>query len=76
MIAIEQNLKVDKLNLAEIGPKFEHHSVFPARTNTGQILSYYGDVFFTGNESNTFLYKVLYLKLLFISFVELVLVKL
>ncbi|XP_006480734.2 diaminopimelate epimerase, chloroplastic [Citrus sinensis] len=29
-----QNLKVDKLNLAEIGPKFEHHSVFPARTNT------------------------------------------
>ncbi|KAJ0028745.1 hypothetical protein Pint_35493 [Pistacia integerrima] len=29
-----QNLKVDELNLAEIGPKFEHHSLFPARTNT------------------------------------------
>ncbi|EXB67890.1 Diaminopimelate epimerase [Morus notabilis] len=29
-----QNLQVDELNLAEIGPKFEHHEVFPARTNT------------------------------------------
>ncbi|XP_010529863.1 PREDICTED: diaminopimelate epimerase, chloroplastic [Tarenaya hassleriana] len=29
-----QNLKVDELNLLEIGPKFEHHEVFPARTNT------------------------------------------
>ncbi|KAK3407049.1 hypothetical protein EUGRSUZ_K03171 [Eucalyptus grandis] len=26
--------QVDKLNLAEIGPKFEHHEMFPARTNT------------------------------------------
>lgn len=32
-----QNLLVDELKLAEIGPKFEHHEVFPARTNTGQI---------------------------------------
>lgn len=30
----EQDLQVDELNLAEIGPKFEHHNVFPARTNT------------------------------------------
>ncbi|KAJ6778086.1 DIAMINOPIMELATE EPIMERASE CHLOROPLASTIC [Salix koriyanagi] len=30
-----QDLQVDALNLAEIGPKFEHHEVFPARTNTG-----------------------------------------
>ncbi|KAK4783698.1 hypothetical protein SAY86_008072 [Trapa natans] len=29
-----QNLMIDKLNLAEIGPKFEHHEMFPARTNT------------------------------------------
>ncbi|KAK6146947.1 hypothetical protein DH2020_017859 [Rehmannia glutinosa] len=28
------DLQVDELNLAEIGPKFEHHMVFPARTNT------------------------------------------
>ncbi|KAL8129766.1 hypothetical protein V2J09_018921 [Rumex salicifolius] len=30
----EEDLQVDQLNLAEIGPKFENHSVFPARTNT------------------------------------------
>ncbi|KAL8210515.1 hypothetical protein R6Q57_004952 [Mikania cordata] len=30
----DQNLVVDELNLAEIGPKFEHHKLFPARTNT------------------------------------------
>ncbi|KAK9922012.1 hypothetical protein M0R45_030496 [Rubus argutus] len=30
----DQNLQVDELDLAEIGPKFEHHEVFPARTNT------------------------------------------
>ncbi|XP_068330159.1 diaminopimelate epimerase, chloroplastic-like isoform X2 [Pyrus communis] len=29
-----KNLKVDELKLAEIGPKFENHEVFPARTNT------------------------------------------
>ncbi|KAK6942917.1 Diaminopimelate epimerase, DapF [Dillenia turbinata] len=29
-----QDQVVDELNLAEIGPKFEHHSMFPARTNT------------------------------------------
>ncbi|XP_071706587.1 diaminopimelate epimerase, chloroplastic-like isoform X2 [Rutidosis leptorrhynchoides] len=29
-----ENLVVDELNLADIGPKFEHHAVFPARTNT------------------------------------------
>ncbi|KAE8099458.1 hypothetical protein FH972_017439 [Carpinus fangiana] len=29
-----QNLQVDELKLAEIGPKFEHHEMFPARTNT------------------------------------------
>ncbi|XP_042476266.1 diaminopimelate epimerase, chloroplastic [Macadamia integrifolia] len=36
-----QNLQVDALNLVEIGPKFEHHEVFPARTNTEfvQVLS-------------------------------------
>lgn len=32
---VNQNLKVDDLNLPEIGPKFEHHEMFPARTNTG-----------------------------------------
>ncbi|KAL5740667.1 hypothetical protein ACOSP7_029549 [Xanthoceras sorbifolium] len=30
----DQKLQVDALNLTEIGPKFEHHSMFPARTNT------------------------------------------
>ncbi|KAG7027308.1 Diaminopimelate epimerase, chloroplastic, partial [Cucurbita argyrosperma subsp. argyrosperma] len=30
----EQNLQVDEINLAAIGPKFEHHEMFPARTNT------------------------------------------
>ncbi|KAK3226448.1 hypothetical protein Dsin_006310 [Dipteronia sinensis] len=29
-----QNFQVDALKLAEIGPKFEHHAMFPARTNT------------------------------------------
>ncbi|KAM6592331.1 hypothetical protein CsatA_000034 [Cannabis sativa] len=29
-----QALQVDELNLADIGPKFEHHEMFPARTNT------------------------------------------
>ncbi|XP_022766179.1 diaminopimelate epimerase, chloroplastic-like [Durio zibethinus] len=29
-----QNLTVDELNLAAIGPKFEHHEMFSARTNT------------------------------------------
>ncbi|KAL4354034.1 hypothetical protein GQ457_06G007830 [Hibiscus cannabinus] len=29
-----QNLTVDELNLAVVGPKFEHHEMFPARTNT------------------------------------------
>ncbi|RXH80576.1 hypothetical protein DVH24_004490 [Malus domestica] len=29
-----QNMKVDELMLADIGPKFENHEVFPARTNT------------------------------------------
>ncbi|KAJ1265912.1 hypothetical protein BS78_08G109800 [Paspalum vaginatum] len=34
-------LKVDDLKLSEIGPKFEHHEMFPARTNTEfvQVLS-------------------------------------
>ncbi|KAL6501443.1 hypothetical protein OROGR_026576 [Orobanche gracilis] len=34
-----KNLEVNELNLAEIGPKFEHHMVFPARTNTGATLA-------------------------------------
>ncbi|KAK9145169.1 hypothetical protein Sjap_005072 [Stephania japonica] len=29
-----KKLVVDDLNLSEIGPKFEHHKVFPARINT------------------------------------------
>lgn len=37
-ITCKQNLVVDELNLAEVGPKFEHHPLFPARTNTGQVL--------------------------------------
>ncbi|KAJ3683995.1 hypothetical protein LUZ61_013159 [Rhynchospora tenuis] len=39
--AASQGLEVDKIKLAEIGPKFEHHELFPARTNTEfvQILS-------------------------------------
>lgn len=39
-MVFEQNLQVDALNLAEIGPKFEHHVMFPARTNTGKLISY------------------------------------
>lgn len=37
-----QELMVDELNIAEIGPKFEHHPMFPARTNTEfvQVLSH------------------------------------
>lgn len=35
-----QNLQVDELNLAEIGPKFEHHVMFPARTNTEFVQVY------------------------------------
>lgn len=35
LVGMEQNLQVDELKLAEIGPKFENHVVFPARTNTG-----------------------------------------
>ncbi|KAJ3680834.1 hypothetical protein LUZ60_015323 [Juncus effusus] len=34
LVGNSQGLKVDELNLAEIGPKFEHHEMFPARTNT------------------------------------------
>ena len=35
MLVIKQNLQVDELDLAKIGPSFEHHEMFPARTNTG-----------------------------------------
>lgn len=34
LLFLNQNLQVDKLNLAEIGPKFERHDMFPAKTNT------------------------------------------
>ncbi|KAK7291584.1 hypothetical protein RIF29_06845 [Crotalaria pallida] len=36
-----ENLIADELKLAEIGPKFEHHVAFPARTNAEfvQVLS-------------------------------------
>ncbi|KAJ6362846.1 hypothetical protein OIU78_003107 [Salix suchowensis] len=34
-----EDLQVDALNLAQIGPKFEHHDAFPARTNTGRSRS-------------------------------------
>lgn len=40
---LQQNLIVDELRLAEIGPKFEYHEMFPARTNTGQISLYFYD---------------------------------
>lgn len=33
-------MQVDELNLAQIGPKFEHHKMFPARTNTGLCSTY------------------------------------
>ncbi|XP_073310667.1 diaminopimelate epimerase, chloroplastic-like [Primulina huaijiensis] len=29
-----KDLQVDELNLAQVGPKFEHNEMFPARTNT------------------------------------------
>jgi hypothetical protein len=32
---LKQELEVDGIKLAEVGPKFEHHEMFPARTNTG-----------------------------------------
>lgn len=35
-----QNLQVDELNLADIGPKFEHHNMFPARINTEFVQVY------------------------------------
>ncbi|KAJ8538357.1 hypothetical protein K7X08_014897 [Anisodus acutangulus] len=34
LLIMRQDLQVDELNLTEIGPKFEHHVMFPARTNT------------------------------------------
>ncbi|CAH9080490.1 unnamed protein product [Cuscuta epithymum] len=36
-----EDLQVDEINLADIGPKFENHVMFPARTNTEfvQVLS-------------------------------------
>lgn len=36
-----KTLQIDDLKLSEIGPKFEHHEMFPARTNTEfvQVLS-------------------------------------
>lgn len=36
---MHQDLQVDELKLADIGPKFEHHEMFPARTNTGPFKS-------------------------------------
>lgn len=35
-----QGLQVDDLKLAEIGPKFEHHQMFPSRTNTGYFFAF------------------------------------
>ncbi|KAB5552191.1 hypothetical protein DKX38_009502 [Salix brachista] len=35
-----EDLQVDALNLAQIGPKFEHHDAFPARTNTEFVQVY------------------------------------
>jgi hypothetical protein len=35
-----QVLQVDDLKLSEIGPKFELHEMFPARTNTGNSFIY------------------------------------
>ncbi|KAL6846964.1 hypothetical protein ACP4OV_022817 [Aristida adscensionis] len=34
LAGVQQVLQVDDLKLSEIGPKFEHHEMFPARTNT------------------------------------------
>nr|CAB3462362.1 unnamed protein product [Digitaria exilis] len=34
LTGLQQDLQVDDLKLSEIGPKFEHHEMFPARTNT------------------------------------------
>ena len=39
LIGFQQVLQVDNLKLSEIGPKFEHHEMFPARTNTGKSYS-------------------------------------
>lgn len=43
---MQQDLQVDELNLADIGPKFEHHEMFPARTNTGQFKSQRGEIYY------------------------------
>ena len=34
MLNVACQVQVDELNLSQIGPKFEHNDVFPARTNT------------------------------------------
>ena len=52
-LLIEQNMKVDELMLADIGPKFENHEVFPARTNTGL------DLFVCGNAIYLFFWEQL-----------------
>jgi len=39
LAGVQQVLQVDDLELTEIGPKFEHHEMFPARTNTGATLA-------------------------------------
>lgn len=35
ILFLSQELNVDSLPLEQIGPLFEHHEMFPARTNTG-----------------------------------------
>lgn len=36
-----QALEVDDLKLGDIGPKFEHHEMFPSRTNTGSLNNFF-----------------------------------
>lgn len=38
---------MDDLKLSELGPKFEHHEMFPARTNTGNSYFYYFAICFS-----------------------------
>lgn len=41
-----QALDVDDLMLGVIGPKFEHHEMFPSRTNTGMFFLIYRSFFY------------------------------
>ncbi|KAD7479886.1 hypothetical protein E3N88_03022 [Mikania micrantha] len=39
LLVLIHDMVVDELNMADVGPKFEHHKLFSDRTNTGATLA-------------------------------------